>query len=87
MNFELVLNGHMQDPMLMGILLNETIHAFQSDEELKQELITFMVRYYTQELKKLNYRADLSFDDKSFYIRKFRNIIGKLKKGELVSVT
>ena len=82
--FELAINGQKDAPQLMGILLNESIQSFKNDEELKNELITFLIRHHTQELKQLSFRNDLSFEEKSFYIRKFRNSIAKLKKGELV---
>lgn len=82
--FELALSSDRNNPALMNILLNETIHSFESDEELKQELITFLIRHHTNALKQLGFRTDLSFDEKSFYIRKYRNSIAKLKRGELI---
>lgn len=82
--FELALSSEGNHPALMAILLNDTIHSFESDDELKQELITFLIRHYTTALKQLGFRTDLSFDEKSFYIRKYRNSIAKLKRGELV---
>lgn len=82
--FELALSSDGNNPALMNILLNETIHSFESDDELKQELITFLIRHHTNALKQLGFRTDLSFDEKSFYIRKYRNSIAKLKRGELI---
>jgi len=49
------------------------------------ELITFLSRYYERELKKINLQANIPFEEKAFYIRKFRGKIATLKRGELVA--
>jgi len=84
--FDLALQGDTNNPVLMGILLNETIRSFANEQELKEELLTFLIRLYNTQLKKLTLRSDLSFDEKSFYIRKYRDAITQLKRGELVRV-
>jgi len=84
--FDLALQGDKNSPVLMGILLNESIRSFANEEELKEELLTFLIRLYTTKLKELTLRNDLNFDEKSFYIRKYRDAITHLKRGEFVRI-
>jgi len=60
-------------------------HSLKDEEALKAELITFLTKHYERELKKVNLQSSISFEEKAFYIRKFRGKIAKLKRGELVS--
>lgn len=71
-------------PEVMAILVDESITSWQSEEEVKRELITFLTRYYERELKKINMQSSLAFEEKAFYIRMFRGKIATLKRGELV---
>jgi DNA primase len=71
---------------LMAILIDESIKGLKNLEALNSELITFLSKYYDKELKKLSYASNISFEEKAFLIRKFRDKIARLKKGELVSV-
>jgi len=82
--FHLALQGKTDAPELMAILVDENIHPLEDEEALKAELITFLTRHYERELRKVNMQASLSFEEKAFYIRKFRGKIGSLKRGELV---
>jgi len=83
--FTAALHGQNENPHLMAILVDEKIKSLQSEDDLKAELITFLSRYYERELKKINMQQNISFEEKAFYIRKFRGKISKLKRGELVS--
>lgn len=83
--FTLALQGHTDDPSLMAILVDSEIQSLQSEEALKAELITFLTRHYEREYKKVNMQSSISFEEKVFYIRKFRGKIASLKRGELVS--
>ena len=83
--FSLALQGHNDAPQLMAILVDENIHSLKDEEALKAELITFLTKHYERELKKVNLQSSISFEEKAFYIRKFRGKIAKLKRGELVS--
>jgi len=69
----------------MAIAIDEQIKSLKDEEALKAELITFLSRYYERELKMINTQRDISFEQKAFYIRKFRGKIAKLKQGELVA--
>ena len=73
-------------PELMSIMVDESIVVLEDAEALNAELITFLTRYYERELRKVNIAQNISFEEKAFYIRKFRGKIAKLKRGELVSL-
>jgi DNA primase len=82
--FSLALQGRTDAPELMAISVDESIVTLKSSEALTAELITFLSRYYERELRKVNLAQNISFEEKAFYIRKFRGKIAKLKRGELV---
>jgi len=82
--FSLALSGKLDEPMLMAISVDEQIKPLNDEDALKNELITFLTRHYERELKKVNI-GNISFEEKAFYIRKFRGKIATLKKGELVA--
>jgi DNA primase len=81
----LALSGKNDDPSIMAISVDEQIKSLKDEEALKQELITFLTKHYERELKKVSHTQSVSFEEKAFYIRKFRGKIAKLKRGELVS--
>lgn len=83
--FDLALQGKLDAPQLMAISVDETIVALKDEEALRAELITFLSRHYERELKKINLQQNISFEEKAFYIRKFRGKIASLKRGELSS--
>ena len=83
--FSLALSGQHDRPELMAILVDESIVTLKTEDELKAELIIFLTRYYERELKKVNMGQNVSFEEKAFYIRKFRGKISSLKKGEIVA--
>ena len=82
--FALALTNQKEHPRILDILLDDEIRALQSEEELKQELITFLVRYYERELKQINFDKSIGFEKKAYLIRKIRDKITRLKRGELV---
>lgn len=81
----LALSGKTDMPEIMAILIDDNIHSLEDEEALKAELLTFLTKYYERELKKVNLQAHMPFEEKAFYIRKFRGKIAKLKQGELVT--
>ena len=83
--FALALNSNADEPQLMAILIDENIKALEDEDALKDELIAFLSKHYERELKKVNMQTSISFEEKAFYIRKFRGKIAKLKRGELVT--
>ena len=82
----LALESQNDSPELMAILVDESISALSDEDALNAELITFLSRYYERELKKVNIAKNISFEEKAFHIRKFRDKISKLKRGELVGL-
>ncbi len=83
--FSLALNADKTTPELMAIMVDETIVSLQDETALHAELITFLSRHYERELKKINITQNMSFEEKAFYIRKFRGKIAQLKQGELIN--
>ena len=84
--FSLVLQGKQDASEVMAIMVDDTIISLKDEESLHAELVIFLTKYYERELKKLNIASNMSFEEKAFYIRKFRGKIAKLKRGELVSM-
>ena len=84
--FAAALAGEKNLPELMAIAVDESVKAFKDENDLHSELRMFLTRYYERELKKVNYASHISFEEKAFYIRKFRGKIAKLKHGELVGI-
>lgn len=83
--FNLALQGKTDMPELMSILVDNNIHVLNDEKELEAELLVFLTKHYERELKKVNLQVKMAFEEKAFYIRKFRGKITKLKQGKLVS--
>jgi len=81
----LAVSGQIDAPELMAIRVDDSLHVLRNADELQAELITFLTKYYERELKKINIMQNITFEEKAFYIRKFRGKISKLKQGELVA--
>ncbi len=80
--FALAIEGAKDHPKLREILLDEDIVPLDQ-ESLKEELLTFLIKYYDQKIKKI-LKEDIPFKQKSFFIRKYKENIQKLRRGELV---
>ena len=85
--FNAAINGEMNHPRLNEIIMDKEILVMEGDDGLKAELITFLSSHYNRELKKLTTQNTVSFDQKSYLIRQFREKIERLKRGELVPLT
>lgn len=85
--FEAALQGRSDDPRLSALMMDDRIRTFEGDEGLRAELITFLSAHYNRELKKVTTQNTISFDQKSYLIRQFRDKIERLKKGELVPLS
>ncbi len=81
--FTLVLNAELEHPLLMKISLNNDIKTFD-EGDLKNELLHFLRKYYTTELKKVKMQQNIPYDKKTFFIRQFTEKVNKLRRGELV---
>jgi DNA primase len=81
--FALVLNGQLEHPLLMKISLSSDVKTFNEDD-LKNELLHFLRKHYTNELKKVKMQQNIPYDKKTFLIRQFTEKVNKLRRGELV---
>ncbi len=82
--FEAAIQGNLDDPRLSALMMDDRIRIFEGDEGLKKELTTFLIGHYNRELKKVTTQNTISFDQKSYLIRQYRDKIERLRKGELV---
>jgi len=85
--FEAALQGRHDDPRLSALMMDDRIRTFEGDEGLRAELMTFLSAHYNRELKKVTTQNTISFDQKSYLIRQFREKIERLKRGELVPLS
>ncbi len=81
--FNLLLKGETNDPRLIEISLRDDIKEYEK-EDLKRQLSIFLRQYYDKLLKNIIHRKDIAFDMKSYIVRKIRDNMEKLKRGELV---
>ncbi|PHM17729.1 MAG: DNA primase [Sulfuricurvum sp. PD_MW2] len=85
--FEAALQGRNDDHRLSALMMDDRIRTFEGDEGIRTELITFLIAHYNRELKKVTTQNTVSFDQKSYLIRQYRDKIERLKRGELVPLT
>ncbi|MFV0481083.1 MAG: DNA primase [Campylobacteraceae bacterium] len=81
---EELLQNRRDTPSLRRLLLMDDIQIY-NEEELQKALLPFLVSHYEDELEKVRNSKTLNFQQKSFYLRKIRDIIMKLKQGDLVA--
>ena len=79
---EAALEGRHEDPRLRALLLDDDIHPIEP-EKLHEELLVFLIKYFERKIQEL-VKADMDFKKKSFFIRKYKENILRLKRGELV---
>ena len=77
-----VLENQKDDPKLMRLLIRNDVQVYE-EESFTDILIPILRTFYKERLDKIK-RLDFDFEKKSFLIRKVKNIIDKLNKGELV---
>jgi DNA primase len=82
--FELLIGNEVQNPLLVGISMRDDILEYENDE-LDEQIRFLLRRHYNTMLLKIRHKSDLSIEQKSFYIRKIRDIISRLQKGEMVA--
>lgn len=83
--FSALLRGEYENPQLVGLSIEENFQVM-NEEELKDVLRNFLIKYYDIKLKNIVSDASIPFSKKSFIIRKIKtDIMPKLKRGELVS--
>ncbi|MDR1975753.1 MAG: DNA primase [Campylobacteraceae bacterium] len=79
----LLLDEQIEHPSLRRLLLLEEIKVYE-ESELIAALIPFLHLFYEEKLEKIKKNTQLDFDKKSFLFRKIRDIITRLRGGELV---
>jgi len=83
--FSALINGEKEHPHLMGLAVDETFQVMD-EEELQGVLRNFLIKHYDMKLKNIVADQTISFEKKSFLIRKIKtDIIPRLKRGELVT--
>lgn len=83
--FEALIREEGDHPQLVGLSIDDTIQTM-NEEELKKSLLWMLGSYYTQQYRMIAKDMSLSYQKKSFYMRKIKtDIIPRLKKGELVA--
>ena len=82
--FSLLIEGKKDDPKLVAIEIRDNIKEY-GKEDIRQQLLFFLIKYYNALLRNVTKKRDISFEKKNYLIRKMRDKINRLKKGELVS--
>jgi DNA primase len=83
--FEALVREERDHPQLVGLLIDDTIQTL-SEEELRKSLLWMLSIYYRQQYQAISRDKSLSFQKKSFLMRKIKtDIIPRLKRGELIA--
>ncbi|BCD61402.1 DNA primase [Nitratiruptor sp. YY08-26] len=80
--FEAAIAQDMDNPQLRAILLDDDILPFK-EHHLTSELLVFLIKFYEKRIQQIT-KEQISFTQKSFLIRKYKEYIRKLRQGELV---
>ena len=82
--FRNLAQGNLDDPVLRGVLVDNSVPVLNEDE-FHAQILKELDIFYKQKLKELTFRKDLDFNKKSYLIRKIKtDILPRIKKGELV---
>ncbi len=81
--FSLAAKEQFDHPDLLGIIIRDDIKELD-EEELKKQLRLFLIKHYNESLRKVSKNRAISGDKKNFLLRKIKENLQKLKKGELV---
>ncbi len=81
--FSLVAQERFDHPDLLGIAIRDEIKELD-EEELKKQLRLFLIKHYSESLRQVSKNRAISAEKKNFLLRKIKENLQKLKKGELV---
>lgn len=85
--FRALLNGEREHTHLIRLSLDESLQIM-SEEELKDFLRSFLIKFYDKRLREIVADEQMPFAQKSYMIRKIKtDIIPRLKRGELMRYT
>jgi len=79
---EAILNNDKENPLLRTIILRDDIKVYE-EEEFIASMLNFLINFYEDELKKVK-TSNMSYDKKSFTIRKLRDNIKNLREGKII---
>ncbi|RDU59091.1 DNA primase [Helicobacter marmotae] len=82
--FSLLLQGEFDNPLLLGIALNENIKPLADLPALKEHLRLFIAQAYTRLLTNIPYNNTMNLHDKNALIKSIKHKILQLKQGELL---
>lgn len=83
--FEAIVRGDTTHPLLVGLSIDNTIVPME-EGEFKKSLLWMLIRYYKAYYKTIAKDPLLSYQKKSFLMRKIKmDILPRLEKGELVA--
>ena len=83
--FQSLLEGNKEHPVLMRLEVDDNI-TILDEGDLKKDLVLLLRKYYTSLYQNIAKNASLSYEKKSFIMRKIKtDIIPRLKRGELVA--
>lgn len=76
--------GNTNTPNLVGLSLDDNV-AIMNEDEFNKVIINLLLKFYDSELKRIAKATNISFEKKSYMIRKIRtDTIPKLKRGEFL---
>ncbi len=82
--FSLVAQEQFDHPDLLGIVIRDDIKELD-EESLKKQLRLFLLKHYNEELRRVGRNRNIDTERKNFVLRKIKENIQKLKRGELVA--
>jgi len=83
--FRALLEGKKEHAGIVGLSVDDRF-AIMNEEELTHALRNILIKHYNMKLKSITSSNEISYEKKSFLIRKIRtDIIPRLKRGELVA--
>ena len=81
--FQALLRGEKDNPYLIEIELRDEIKPM-TEEQLRSQIINILIMKNREKLSQIRVDKSMSFEKKSFMIRKINENIRKLRKGEIV---
>ena len=82
--FSLVAQEQFDHPDLIGIAIRDDIKELD-EESLKKQLRLFLLKHYNESLRHVGRNRSFDSERKNFLLRKIKENIQKLKRGELVA--
>jgi DNA primase len=81
--FGLIYDNNLDDSRLRELLFRDSVRVYEEDE-LLSALMSILTPYYNELLERIKKSSVLDFEHKGVLLRKVRDIISKIRNGELV---